>query len=84
MLEKTRLQNDIFGCNGEAAKLLKNSFPIAETKHLIGTAPIQLVPFVGVDVIHHFENVRLGQIVERGSLRQNPPNQFVIHLNRAL
>lgn len=52
-----------------------------EAERFVGTAIVQLFPFVGIDMVHHPVDVVLCQVIKAASFRKDPPDQFVIDLN---
>ena len=45
---------------------------------------VQLLSFVGVDVIHHCGYILLSKIVETLTFRDDSPDELMIHFNSAL
>ena len=55
-----------------------------KAERFVWTAIVQLLPFVGIDMIHHPGHISLCQVVETGSFSKNPPDQLMVDLNVSL
>ena len=55
-----------------------------EAERFVGTAIVQLFPFIGIDVIHHPGYIFLCQVVKAGPFRQDPADQLVVDFDGAL
>ena len=54
-----------------------------KAERFVGTAIVQLFPFIGIDVIHHPSHIFLCQVVKAGSFGKNPADQLMVDFNGA-
>ena len=52
-----------------------------EAEQLVCRPIVQLLPFIGVDIVHHQVNLLLLKLVKRGAFRNDAANEFVCNFN---
>ncbi len=78
--EKSRFQHDVTGCNRVTPQLLRYLFYIIKAERFVWTAIVQLFTFIGIDVVHHSEDIFLCKIIHTDSFRNHTPNQLMVYL----
>ena len=63
LLKQRRLDADVIGCYRRTSKKLKRPASKVKAERFVWATVVQLFPFVGIDVIHHFGHILLSQFV---------------------
>lgn len=78
--QKAWREPDVVGGNLVASQLLCQVFSVIKAEGLIGALPVQFLPSVRIDMIHHQVYILLGQFIKAFSLWQYPADKFMSYL----
>ena len=81
LLEKSRLQQDVFSGNWRTSQKLQCFFSVMKAERFVWAAIVQLFSFIGVDVIHHSGYICLFQVVKAAPFRKYSTDQFMVDLD---
>ena len=81
--EEARVQDDAIVRDRRAPKPFQDAFPMVEAERFVRAAVVELLPLIGIDVVHHEGHAALCEVVKGPPLGEDPPDQLVVDLDGA-
>ena len=64
------------------AKFFQDIFSVIKAERFVWATVVQLFSFVGIDVVHHQSDVRLGQTIKISPFGKDTADQLMVDLDR--